>query len=68
LKKFLTTARRKWLAKFLQNVALVLLAGMAGGELFLKISLEWRLVFLGAFVISFLAGLIFAVDPTKEED
>ena len=68
--QFLNTARRKWLSKFFQHAALVLLAGVAGGDLFLKVALKWRLAVVGAFVVNSLLGLMCAVEATnrKEED
>lgn len=65
-RKFLTRGRSSWLAKFFQNATIVLLAGIVGGDVFLKASLVWKIVLVAGVVIGFSLGLVFA--PPKDDE
>lgn len=64
--RFLTTGRRRWLARSFQGLFLIAAAG-AAGEAFLKLPLGWRGVVVGVLVVSFLLGLYFATAETNGE-
>jgi hypothetical protein len=59
-KKLLTSSQRGWLARFFQNATLILLAAVVGGDVFLKVSLLWRMVLALGVITGFLLGLVFA--------
>jgi len=65
-KRFLRKAQKQWLAKLFQNLIVVLVAAIAGGEFFLKVSLRWRLLVLAGLIASFWLGLSSAVEVDNE--
>ena len=62
-KAFLTKGRKRWMAKTFQGVFLLMAAG-AVGDTFLKLTLIWRLVVIGAGFGAFIGGLICAKSDT----
>ena len=62
---FLTRARKIWLASFFKNATVVIVAGIAGSEVFLKLPLFWKIVLVLSAVVGFLVGLIFATEDSK---
>ena len=65
-KKLLTASQRAWLSKFFQNATLILLAAVVGGDVFLKVSLLWKVVLALGVIAGFLLGLVFARKADQE--
>jgi hypothetical protein len=67
-KAFLTSARRKWMAKTFQGFFLLMAAGTVG-ETFLKLTLAWKSAMIGLGLGAFVMGFLFSkADSLGQEE